>query len=473
LQASQGDLPADLRAKTLLHIADSLGIALAARGTDLGRQVIDALQAGHGAGACGLIGGGRAAPLAAAFINSALIHILDYDDIHDLGRLHPSTCVLPATLAAASLVNATDAEVVDAVALGNELVCRLGVICAPQGEGPGSEWFLTQLFGYLGAGMAAGLVLKLDQRQLVSTLGLAYMQLAGGKEAGFGTGATARGLYPAFAAQGGLQAALLARAGVTGPAGALDGAAGLFRLYLTGALAPRQRAMLLDFSQWHARQVDIKPWPSCRLSHPYIAVALAARETSLAHPGARVRVAVNPSSGRLCRPLAQRRRPATLQDAKYSIPFMTAYTLVHGAPTLQGFSSQVLSDKDVLRMAERIELEDGLPDNPGHPPAVLALLDGERVLHQSRFVAQDLGVDALQARAKFEDCLDFADAGVANKTETVAQNGATTGAANSAANGGANRGAGRAGRAGRAGALWDALMDGHVLAAFDMAYKDA
>lgn len=436
-QASHAGLPADLREKTRLHIADSLGIALAARGTDLGRQVIEALQAGHGAGACGLVGGGRAAPLAAAFINSALIHILDYDDIHDLGRLHPSTCVLPAAVAAAALVGATDDELVDAVTLGNELVCRLGVICAPQGEGPGSEWFLTQLFGYLGAGVAAGLVLGLEQGQLVSTLGLAYMQLAGGKEAGFGTGATARGLYPAFAAQGGLQAALLARAGVTGPAGALDGTAGLFRLYLTGALAPRQRAMLLDFSQWHARQVDIKPWPSCRLSHPYVAVALAARDACRAHPAARVRVAVNPSSGRLCRPLAQRRRPATLQDAKYSIPFMTAYTLVHGAPTLRGLSSQVLDDADVLRMAERIELEDGLPDNPGHPPAVLTLMDGERVLQQTRFVAQDLCVDAVQARAKFEDSLDYA------------------------------------GRAGQAGGLWEALMEGRVLAAFDMAYKDA
>jgi len=437
LQARHAGVPADLRGKTLLHIADSLGIALAARGTDLSRQVIAGMQSGHGAGGCGLIGGGQAAPLAAAFINSALIHILDYDDIHDLGRLHPSTCVLPAAMAAAALTGATDDELVDAVALGNELVCRLGVICAPQGEGPGAEWFLTQLFGYLGAGMAAGLLLGLDQRQLVSTLGLAYMQLAGGKEAGFGTGATARGLYPAFAAQGGLQAALLARSGVTGPAGALDGAAGLFRLYLAGALATRQRAMLLDFSQWHARQVDIKPWPSCRLSHPYIAVAMAARAACLAHPAARIQVAVNPSSGRLCRPLAQRRRPATLQDAKYSIPFMTAYTLVHGAPTLQAFSSQVLADEDVLRMAARIELEDGLPDNPGHPPAVLTLLDGTRVLRQAYFTEQDLRVDEALARAKFGDCLRHAE------------------------------------RAGQADALWNTFMEGRVLAAFDMAYEDS
>ncbi|WP_144636125.1 MmgE/PrpD family protein [Bordetella genomosp. 13] len=437
LQARHAGLPDDLRAKTRLHFADALGIALAARRTELARQVIDGLLAGHGAGTSGLIGGGQAAPLAAAFVNASLIHILDYDDIHDVGRLHPSTCVLPAAMAAAGLVNATDEVVVDAVALGSELTCRLGVICAPQGEGPGSEWFLTQLFGYLGAGMAAGLVLGLDPRQLVSTLGLAYMQLAGGKEAGFGTGATARGIYPAFAAQGGLQAALLARAGVSGPARAMDGAAGLFRLYLAGALSTRQCDMLLDFSFWHARDVDIKPWPSCRLSHPYVAVAMAARDACRAHPQARIRVAVNPSSGRLCRPLAQRRSPATLQDAKYSIPFMTAYALVHGAPTLQGLSNDVLTDEAVLRMAGRIELEDGLPDNPGHPPAVLTLLDEGRVVRQVHFAPDDLCVDAALARKKFEDCLRYAS------------------------------------RSAQADALWRALAQGRVNAAFDMVFKES
>jgi 2-methylcitrate dehydratase PrpD len=346
--------------------------------------------------------------MAAAFVNSSLIHILDYDDIHDVGRLHPSTCVLPAALAAAQAAPVSDDDLVDAVALGNELMCRLGMACAPQGEGPGSEWFLTQLFGYLGAGIAAGMVLGLDSERLVSCLGLAYMQLAGGKEAGFGTGATSRGIYPAFAAQGGLQAAFLAQAGVTGPVGALDGAAGLFRIYLAGALSSRQSALLLDFSHWHAMRVDIKPWPSCRLSHPYVAVALAARSACKDFPAARVRVAVNPSAGRLCRPLAQRRRPLTLQDAKYSIPFMTAYALVHGAPSLSGLTLDVLRDEAVLAVADRIELEDSLADNPGHPQAVLTLLDGDRVVREESFDPGDLQVGEAAARRKFDDCLHHA-----------------------------------------------------------------
>jgi 2-methylcitrate dehydratase PrpD len=432
VQAYRAGVHADLRVKTRLHIADAFGIALAARGTALGDQVVQAQMDGCGPGAQGLIGGGTAAPLAAAFINASLIHILDYDDIHDRARLHPGACVLPAALAAARMADAADAELTDAVAVGSELMCKLGVACAPQGEGPGSEWFLTQLFGYLGAGVAAGLLLGLDAAQMVSCLGLAYMQLAGGKEAGFGTGATARAIYPAFAAQGGLQAALLARAGITGPAGALDGAAGLFRLYLAGAPSTRQRALLLDFSQWHARDVDIKPWPCCRLSHPYVAVALAARETCLQHPAARVRVAVNASAARLCRPLAQRRAPATLQDAKYSIPFMTAYALARGAPTLGGLAPNVLGDAQVLDMAGRIVLDESLPDNPGHPPAALALLEGDSVLGDIHFDPEDLRVDPPRAQAKFEDCLAHA------------------------------------GRSPQAASIWDQLMQGRLQAAFQL-----
>jgi hypothetical protein len=160
---------------------------------------------------------------------------------------------------------------------------------------------------------------------------------------------------------------------------------------------------------------------------------LAARDACHKHPDARVRVAVNASAGRLCRPLAQRRQPATLQDAKYSIPFMTAYVLVHGAPTLNGLSPRVLRDARVLDMAARIDLEDGLPDNPGHPQARLALMENGRVLREFRFQAEDLNVDEGHARAKFDDCMA------------------------------------QAGREAGASAIWDAAMQGRLRSAFDLA----
>ena len=419
MAARKTGLPSFVRDAARLHIADALGIAVAARSTDLASQVITAQTLMSGSGCCSLIGGGSAAPLAAAFVNAALIHILDYDDIHDVGRLHPGAVVLPAALAAAEIADASDDVLIDAVALATELMCRLGMACAPQGEGPGSEWFLTQLLGYIAASAAAGLVLGLAQSGLVSGIGLAYMQAAGGKQAGFGTGSTARAVYPAFAAQGGLQAALLSRAGVTGPEGALDGAASLFRIYMGAQLQPRQREILLDYSKWHSCDVNIKPWPSCRLSHPYVAVALAARHACSSRRIERVRVAVNASAARLCRPLPQRCRPVTLQDAKYSIPFMTAFALVYGAPSLENLSREVMGDERVLEIAARVEIEETLPDNPGHPLAVLTLEYEDGPADSFHFSQDDLRGDEESVRLKFFEC--FRHAGLEHAAEKAWQ----------------------------------------------------
>lgn len=402
-------LPAPIAAKARLHIADAVGMGLAAQGTPLAAQVLDAMAAGVDGGACRVLGGARRMPPAqAAFGNAALMHILDFDDIHDRARLHPTTVTLAAALATASLCDAPGQRVVEAVALGNELMCRLGVMVSPSGEGPGSDWFLTQLFGYLGAALAAGIVRGDGEDAIVASLGLAYMQAAGGKQAGFGTGSTARAIYPAFAAMGGVQAALLRAAGIDGPELSLDGAAGLFRIYLGRAPTAAQRALLLDEEGWHFEQVEIKPWPSCRLSHPYVAAALALR-AQLAAAGAtpeaatRIEVGVNASAAKLCRPIDARRRPATLQDAKYSIPWMVAFTLARGTVDLATLNEGALAAQDIHALADRVEIVENLPDNPGHPPAEIRLHLGERVLQSPP--AHSFGASAEEARRKFDACL--------------------------------------------------------------------
>ncbi|MDI3305809.1 MAG: MmgE/PrpD family protein [Acetobacteraceae bacterium] len=409
LERNRSGLPQEVLARARLHALDSVGIALAARpALPICREVIEALSFGAACGESPVIGGAeRLPPALAAFANSALAHALDYDDIHDAARLHPTTVTLPAALAVAVPAKAGMERVLAAVALGNELMCRLGAACAPTGDGPGSDWFLTQLFGYLGGCLAACIVLDLPEERTVSALGLAYMQMAGGKEAAFGTGATARSIYPAFAAMGGVQAALLARAGVTGPETALDGAAGMFRLYLGGGRP--DAATLLAEEGWTWLATEVKPWPSCRLSHPYLAAALALRERLGGLPAGRITVAVNASAAKLCRPLEQRRRPETLQDAKYSIPFMTAFALAHGRIGLASLGPQAMQDPVALDLASRIDIAETLPDKPGHPPAEITAQTPAGPVTVWRDAAPVL--DAEGVRTKFLDCLGHAGLG--------------------------------------------------------------
>ncbi|MDB5998971.1 MAG: hypothetical protein JWP52_670, partial [Rhizobacter sp.] len=277
---------------------------------------------------------------------------------------------------------------------------------SPTGSGAGSDWFLTQLFGYLGACLAACVVLDFDEAQTVSALGLACMQVAGGKEAGFGVGSTGRAIYPAFAAMGGVHAALLAKCGVVGPASALDGAAGLFKIYLQGGLGEAQSAVLLAPEGWQFSRTQVKPWPSCRLSHPYVSAALGLRAQAGDARWRRVEIAVNASAAKLCAPLAERRRPQTLQDAKYSVPYMTAFTLVTGRVDLSTLNLDALADAQVLALTDRIEIVERLPDGPGHPPAEVRaeMLDG-RVFTA---VASNFDLSEAGVRDKFDACLAFA-----------------------------------------------------------------
>lgn len=398
------DCGAAVAADTCLHIADTVGITLAAtRQPGLLQALLEAVAADQGR--CHVLGLDRKLPPSqAAFVNAALAHALDFDDIHDAARLHPTPVSLAAALAAAEYVGADAAQLVHATALGNELMCRLGLACAPTGSGPGSEWFLTQLFGYLGAALSAGLLLGLDEAGLVSALGLAYMQAAGGKEAGVGTGSNARAVYPAFAAQGGLQAALMARAGFVGPATALDGKTGLLPLYLGLQLGSSQQELLMDTRRWRALGIDFKPWPCCRLSHPYVAAALALRMQLQGREPQRLRVKVNDSARRLCEPLAGRCQPQTLQDAKYSIPFMTAFALRHGRVSLDLLDDSALRDESVLALASRVEIDPCLPDAPGHPPASVQLQLPSGAWLESGADPALLAPSTAQVQGKFLDC---------------------------------------------------------------------
>jgi len=102
LRQGQQRISREIVDKTRLHIADSVGIALAARASlPIASETIAGMSEGTAAGVCCVIGSDRRLPPAlAAFANGALIHAIDFDDIHDLARLHPSAVTVAAGLAA-------------------------------------------------------------------------------------------------------------------------------------------------------------------------------------------------------------------------------------------------------------------------------------------------------------------------------------------------------------------------------------
>jgi 2-methylcitrate dehydratase PrpD len=100
------------------------------------------------------------------------------------------------------------------------------------------SWSPGSVAATVGAGLAAGLLLGLTEPQLRAAIGICATQAAGLRAA---QGTDAFPLQAGKAAFNGVEAAQLARAGLTAPAEPLDGRRGLFALF--GAQAPPGRTL--------------------------------------------------------------------------------------------------------------------------------------------------------------------------------------------------------------------------------------
>jgi 2-methylcitrate dehydratase PrpD len=126
------------RAKWLLM--DAVGIALRARqespATPSLLAAVDKLGLAQGAarqGVGSVIGDAAGyAPPAAAWVNGALAHALDFDDTHARGSIHPSAPIIPAALAAAEMAGRGGRELLAAVVAGYEVQIRLSLALVPK-----------------------------------------------------------------------------------------------------------------------------------------------------------------------------------------------------------------------------------------------------------------------------------------------------------------------------------------------------
>lgn len=395
------------RARTL--VADSLAVSLAAGArSPVARRAVAAAASGS-LGPCRVLGADlRLPPVQAAFANSALAHALDFDDTHDLARLHTTTVVLPAALAAAEADRAPGAAVVDALVVASELMCVLGLAARSAPGNRAASWYLTQLVGGVGAAVAAGLVLGLDADALASAVGHAAGQASGAKESSR-TG-DARAVYTGHAAAQGVLAALLAREGVEGPVTGLDGDLGLWPTHL-GVPGPDLARLPGGDGAWEFDAVVVKPWPGCRITHPFLDAVLALPAPVLADPEGigGVVVAVDPTAARLCRPARERRRPRTVAEAGFSVPFMVALALARGGVGPRDMTEEALTDPRVLRVADLVVEEHRPEGGPGYAPARV------EAVHRGRsYSASGAPGPVLSERGeadKFSACLEHAGLG--------------------------------------------------------------
>ena len=348
------DLPhaAVLAAKRSL--LDAIGVSLGASGLEPACAPFAALAA-ESAGPCTVLGAPRrASPLMAALANGALAHALDYEDVYDGAPVHPNAASVPVALALAERTpNIDGQQLITALAVGCDLVCRLGLSLQDNPDRYG--FFTPPILGAFGAAATAARLLELDEARVVAAFALTLSQTTSSSQWKTDPDSALRAVRDAFPAHAGLLAALLAARGVRGFEGAFEGRFGLYALYARGAFDPEPLVDGLG-TRFLGEAVSFKPWPSCRGTHPFVSAALELRSRHAIRPGDIDAIEARGAAlnTMLMEPLAQKQRPATAIDARFSLPFCLGSALARGTVALDDFTPAALADPHVLALARRV-----------------------------------------------------------------------------------------------------------------------
>ena len=171
-------------------------------------------------------------------------------------------------------------------------------------------------------------------------------------------------MHAGWAAQSGLNAAMMGAAGFVGPRTVMEGTHGLFSAFAP-SLEPDFTPLTEGLgSRWEAANAAFKPYACGTMTQPYIdcAVRLGARDIA-AHDIAAIECEVGEGTvHRLWEPLAVKHRPPTPYAAKFSTPYCVAVGFLRGGAGLAEFTEEAVNDPAVLDLASKVTYEVD-PDN--------------------------------------------------------------------------------------------------------------
>jgi 2-methylcitrate dehydratase PrpD len=259
----------------------------------------------------------------------------------------------------------------------------------------------------------------LTEEKIVDAIGIGYHQCAGNGQC-VKDGALTKRLGPGFAIRGGITAALLAKAGVTGSKNSLEGEWGLYRQYMDGDYS--REILTADLGKrFEGVNVAIKPYPCCRGIHPAIDAGLAlAMEDNIRSEDIReiILTVTEAHMSLLCQPEDAKRSPRSPVDAQFSIPWGVASAIVGRRVGLDDFTESAIRNRKVLDLTQkmRLEIDDSLSKPGPDPTRVKVITKDEKAFE--KVVHSPLG--SLDRPMSFEDCArKFADCAKSLEAERV------------------------------------------------------
>lgn len=366
-------IPASAVAMARHLLLDVAGLCVAARAEDYVQATAQACDSG---GACTAIGhdGGWSA-FDAALINGTAAHGEDFDDTFEGGPVHSGAVIVPALLALGEREGLDGQALLRGLVLGCELLCRASLVAPKAIHKAG--FHPTAVIGAIAAAAACATALDLSAAQIAGSIGIAGSMASGIIEY-LAEGTWTKRMHAGWAAQSGIRAALMARAGFLGPRTVLEGTHGFFKAFAP-SVAPDFGKLTDGLGEtWVVPTIAFKPYACGTMTQPFIDCAIALRAQGVA-AGDIASIVCKVGEGtvhRLWETLAVKHRPPTPYAAKFSTPFCMAVGFLDGRAGFAQFTEARIRDPEALGLAARISYEidpnDEYPRNfTGHLKATL------------------------------------------------------------------------------------------------------
>jgi 2-methylcitrate dehydratase PrpD len=295
-----------------------------------------------------LASGRRATLRAAALINGSASHAVEFDDIWRNAVYHPGAPVIAAALATAQAQDASGDQFLRGVIVGYEISTRIGEAVMPSHY---KYWHTTGTVGCFGAAASAATQLGCNREQFMNALGTVGTFAAGLQQA-FRSEAMSKPLHAGRAAEAGVLAALAAARGVTGVHDILEGEVGFgAAMSVKPDWEKATRGLGTDYNIVH---VTFKNHGCCGHTFPSLdaVIELRNKHKLTAKDIAKIRIATY--QGGL--DVVDNFKPEGDYQAKFSLPYVVAHSLIHGSVRLNAFGPDRLNDPQLRALMAKVEL---------------------------------------------------------------------------------------------------------------------
>jgi 2-methylcitrate dehydratase len=351
------ELPKDVIAATKARVLDTLGCAFGALHSDVGQAVRRMAADCGGAAQSTLIGTGEktSAPLA-TLVNGSLLRYLDSNDYYfSRDPAHPSGN-LAVALAVGEWHRRSGRDMIAALVAAYEIHLRL---CDFAGEP--SLWrrgWHHATNAQFSSAAAASRLAGDDVTRTAHAMAIAGSHQNTLAQLQSGAISMIKGTAEGWVAKAGVEAALLAHHGVTGPLALIEGTAG-WAATVAGKVDVEALCAPLA-GRYRLLETSIKPYPAVATATAPIRAAIELHGAGLPALEAIERMVVRLPAFALNTPSAHpgRRYPAQIESAQHSFYFCTAVALLEGACGEAQFVPSKLAVPKLRELLAKVELQE-------------------------------------------------------------------------------------------------------------------